>query len=185
MRRFLPFILPILLLVGCKASANAEPALALRNKLLQSNGCSFLTVVTADYGDSIYTFTLDCLADKDGNVSFTVIDPETISGITGKIDYEGGKLTFSEKILAFPLVADEQLTPVSVPWLLVRTLRSGYIGAGGQDGDYQKVEMDDSYDEDPLRVDVWFNEANLPVHCDFLWNNRRILTAKIENFSIL
>ena len=185
MRRFLPMILLTFLLVGCSRSGNIEPAISLRDKLLQANGCCFRAIITADYGEHIYSFKMDCQSDEKGNIHFSVLEPETISGITGEIDGEGGKLTFFEKILAFPLLADEQLTPVSVPWLLVRTLRGGYIGAGGRDGDLYKVQMDDSYEDDPLRVDVWFNDMGDPVHCDFLWNNRRILTAKIEEFHIL
>lgn len=185
MRRFLPAILFVFFAFGCSSTRNVEPAVTLRNKLLQSNGCEFQMMITADYGENIYTFTMDCRSDKNGNVNFTVIEPETISGITGEIDNEGGKLTFNEKILAFPLLADEQLTPVSVPWLFVRMLYSGYIGSGGSDGDYYKVQMDDSYENDPLRADVWLNESNDPIHCDFLWNNRRIFTAKIENFRFL
>jgi len=185
MRRIIAIFLLLTVLTGCKNTDGTKPAVLLREKLLQSNGCSFLAVVTADYGESIYTFSLDCTADADGNITFTVADPETIKGISGRIDQEGGKLTFDDQVLAFPLLADDQLTPVSVPWLLVRTLRGGYISAGGKDGEHYKVQIDDSYEEDPLQLDIWLDDANLPIHCDFLWNGRRILSAEIKNFAIL
>lgn len=185
MKRIFAVLVLLLILTGCQNSDGTEPAMTLRDALLQAEGCSFLAVVTADYGDSNYTFTMDCSGDALGNVRFTVAEPETIQGITGVIDHEGGKLTFDDQVLAFPLLADEQLTPVSAPWLLVRTLRGGYISAGGQDGEYYKVQMDDSYEEDPLRMDVWLDDRNMPVHCDFLWANRRILSVEIRNFQIL
>lgn len=185
MRRLLPLLLLAIFLFGCKKTDGTEPALILRERLMESSGCSFKTVITADYGDSSYTFIMDCRADSEGNITFTVAEPETIQGITGKIDAEGGRLTFDERVLAFPLLTDGQLTPVSVPWLLMRTLRGGYISAGGRDGENYKIQMDDSYEEDPLRVDIWLNEENVPIHCDFMWNNRRFLSAQIIDFAFL
>lgn len=185
MRRVLSVLLMFSLLTGCKSMKGTDPALVLREKLLTANGCSFRTVITADYGDHYYVFTLDCTADSSGDISFTVVSPETISGITGTIDQAGGNLTFEDQILAFPLVADDQLSPISAPWLLVRTLRSGYISSGGQDGEYYKLQMDDSYEEDPLRADIWLDDGNIPTHCDFMWDNKRILSVEIANFAFL
>ena len=185
MRRFLPLMLFVVFLCGCSKTDGTESALLLRERLLQSSGCRFSANITADYGDATYAFVLDCQSDAEGNITFTVVEPETIQGITGMIDSAGGKLTFDDRILAFPLLADDQLTPVAVPWLLVRTLRSGYISAGGRDGDAYKIQMDDSYEEDPLRLDVWLNDEYIPIHCDFLWNNRRFLSAEIKNFAFL
>ena len=172
-------------LTGCSDNGSVEPALALREQLLASDGCAFCISISADYGDSVYSFVMDCTTDANGNITFSVIEPEPISGITGKIDQDGGKLIFDEKILTFPLLADEQLTPVSAPWLLIRGVRSGYIGAVGKDGDNYKVQLDDSFEEDPLKMDLWINEESIPIHCDFLWDNRRIITVSIENFRFL
>ena len=185
MKRIITLLLLISLFAGCARQDAVEPALRFRNQLLQSKGCSFRVDVLADYGDYSYKFVMDCSADDSGNISFTVVEPKTISGITGRIDSEGGKLSFDDQVLAFPLLADEQLTPVSVPWLLIRTLRGGYISAGGKDGDNYKIRMDDSYEEDPLCLDVWLDKEDMPVFCDFMWNNRRILSAKISEFAFL
>lgn len=185
MKRIAAVLLIILLFSGCKTSDGTAPGMDLRNALLAANGCSFQAIITADYGESMFTFVLDCVSDAEGNITFTVAEPETIQGISGKIDESGGNLTFDDKILTFPMLADDQLTPVSVPWLLVRALRSGYISSGGADADLYKLEIDDSYEEDPLRMDLWLDNHDKPVHCDFLWNNRRILSAEIKNFSIL
>ena len=94
-------------------------------------------------------------------------------------------MTFDSEILAFPIVADGYITPVSLPWLFVRTLQGGYIKAGGNDGEFYKVQMDDSYEEDPMTIDIWLDDKNLPIHCDLLWDNRRILSAEIKSFALL
>ena len=71
-----------------------EIGMELRSKLLQANNCSFEAEITADYGDRIHIFTMDCMADRNGNITFTVTKPESISGIQGTLGGEGGKLTF-------------------------------------------------------------------------------------------
>ena len=178
-------VLVFLLLSGCNDSEGIKPGMDLRNQLHQANGCRFTAIITADYGEYSYTFRLDCSSDQQGNVRFCVVEPESIQGITGTIDASGGKLTFEGQILAFPMIADDQITPVSAPWLLIRSIRGGYISAGGTDGEYYKLQLDDSYEEDPLQLVIWLDSNNMPIHCDILWRNRRILTAEIENFAFL
>ena len=182
MKRLITVLILFFLLPGCKKNEGTEPALALRKEMQNAKGCSFTALITADYGDATYTFNVDCISENFSNLKFSVTEPETIQGITGCIDETGSNLIFDDQVLAFPLVADDQLSPISAPWLLIRTLYSGYISAGGRDGQYYKVQMDDSYKEDPLRLDLWLNSSNKPTHCDFLWNNRRILTVDIINF---
>lgn len=185
MKRAIALVLLFVMLTGCKNSDGIGPALKLRESLLSAQGCKFQADITADYGDSTYAFSIDCTSDKSGNIVFTVASPESISGISGTVDFEGGELVFDDQILAFPLLADGYISPISVPWLFVKALRSGYINSGGADGDLYKVQMDDSYEEDPLTMDVWLDSDNKPVHCDFLWQNRRILSARIKNFSFV
>ena len=162
-----------------------DRVLALRSKLLQAAGCSFTAVITADYGKQISQFTLDCKADPKGNVAFTVAQPETISGITGLVSGEGGKLTFDDQVLAFELLADGQLSPVSAPWIFVKTLRGGYITSVGMDGDNLRSAIDDSYADDALQLDIWHGDGDLPIRADILWDSRRILSMEIKNFQIL
>ena len=104
--RFAAFLCVVFLLAGCKGSGDSlNRAMALRNKFLESNGCRFQTTVTADYGEQIYVFKMDCQTDRDGNLSFSVTEPETIAGIAGKISASGGAITFDDKVLAFQTVA--------------------------------------------------------------------------------
>ena len=95
-------LLPLLILsmmTGCKNRDNSlEQGLALREKMLQK-GCSFSAEITADYGDRTYSFQMSCSADVEGNLSFTVQKPDSISGIAGTISAAGGKLTFETGFL--------------------------------------------------------------------------------------
>ena len=156
----------------------------MREKLL-AQSCSFVAQVTADYGDNTYAFRVGCTANKDGDVSFIVIAPESISGISGTIKADSGFLTFAEAVLAFPLLADGEVSPVSAPWLMIKSLRSGYLSSAGMDGDMLLLTINDSYEADALQVDVWLDEEDLPKQADILWQGRRVLSLGIEDFAFV
>lgn len=158
--------------------------MALRGRLLASDSCSFRTEITADYGDKLHTFSMECTADQKGNLSFMITQPDTIAGINGTISDEGGRLTFEDTALCFPLLADDQLSPVSTPWIFLKTLRSGYLRQAGMESNLLRLTIDDSYKEDALQLDIWVNKDEQPVRAEILYNSRRILTLSITDFEI-
>lgn len=185
MKKVAALLLALVLLAGCSGKeAELDRAMTLRAKLLAS-GCTFDAEITADYGDEIYTFSVTCEGDAQGNLGFRVTAPESIADITGVIDQEGGKLTFSDTALTFPLLADGQLSPVSGPYILLKTLRSGYLTAAGMEGDLLRLTIDDSYEDDALQLDIWLNDMDQPIRAEILYDGRRILTLSVSNFQIL
>lgn len=175
----------LLFLCGCSQSENClNKGLELRSKLLQT-ACSFEARITADYGETVHQFTLQCTAHTDRSVSFTVIQPESISGITGTLSELAGELTFDGAALAFPLLADGELSPVSSPWIFINTLRSGYIRSGGMDGGEIRLTIDDSYEEDALQLDIWLDGQELPKYVQILWQGRSILSMDVCNFTFV
>ena len=186
MKRLLVLMVTVLLLAGCgKQDDHLDRALSVRERLLNANGCSFDAVITADYADKTYTFGMQCLFDKEGNLSFTVTAPQTIAGITGGIAINSGKLTFDDKVLAFSLLADGELSPVSAPWLLIKSLRGGYLQSGTSDEGLTHLTIDDSYEADALKMELWLNDAQLPAAAEIIWQGRRILTVTVDNFQYL
>ncbi len=157
----------------------------LREKLLTMESCSFQACIRADYGELSYAFSVSCQGDREGNLCFDVIAPESIAGIRGEIDAQGGQLTFEDTVLGFPLLADGEVSPVSAPWILLRTLLGGYISACSEEGDYLHVMMDDSYEEEALQLDVWLNANSLPHYAEIVWQGRRVLSIEIISFSIV
>ena len=186
MKRILFLFLCVALFSGCKSQKNElDRAMSLRQRLLDANGCSFRVQIFADYEDSIYSFIMDCTADEYGNVSFSVVEPESIEGICGSVSSEGGMLTFDEELLAFPLLADGQITPVSAPWVMLKSLRGGYIqGAGASETGIQ-ICLEDSYQEDPLTVEIYTDQKDFPISAEILWRGKRILSMQIAGFCLL
>lgn len=162
-----------------------EYALELRQKILAASQCRFEAEITADYADKLYTFSTECSVNNLGSLSFRIIMPQTLAGISGIIDQDEGKLTFEETAVSFPLMADGQLSPVSAPWIFIQTLRGGYLRSAGKEDNMVRLTIDDSYRDDALQLDIWLNDERIPIQADILHNGSRILQIKLRNFQIL
>lgn len=181
MKRVVLLLLTALLLCGCSGGNEVlEQAMELRSQWI-AKSISFDAGITADYGDVSYTFSMACQVDTEGNMTFRVTSPETLAGITGTVSASGGKLTFDETALAFDLMADGQLTPVSAPWVLAKTLRSGYLSSCGKENGDLRLSIDDSYEEDSLHLEIWLQDS-LPKYGEIYWQGRRLLTVEVSNF---
>lgn len=179
-------IVIISILTGCSAfDDSCGSALELRQKILKAESCTFQAQITADYGSELYRFAMNCTADNSGKLQFTVSDPSTIAGITGEMSLEGGALTFDDKVLAFPMLTQLQLTPVSAPWIFLNTLRSGYITGCSEEHDDLLIYIDDSYGEKPLHLQVRIDQESAPYYAEIFWEESRILTLDIQNFEIM
>lgn len=185
MKRIVWLLMAVLCFSGCSSENRAlEEGLEFRDRLLEAQGCQFTAEITADYGQTLYSFGMECQADEIGAMTFQVTSPESISGITGTISDTGGALTFADTALQFDLMADDQLTPVSSPWILLRTMRSGYITSACWEEELLRLSIDDSYEEDALHLDIWLEEG-IPVRGDILYDGKRILALDVKSFVFL
>ena len=178
-------MIALVLLAGCTGKRDElDRAMKLRANLLGCLGCSFDVAITADYGDEVHAFGMHCESEGRGDINFTITQPETISGITGTISSGEGKLTFDETALYFPLLADNQVAPVSGPWILMKTLLGGYLTAACKEEDLLHLTIHDSYEEDALQMEIWLNGDDVPVFAEIIYDGRRIVTMAVENFQI-
>ena len=178
-------MLALVLMTGCTGKREElDRAMNLRASLLGCLGCSFDVTITADYGDAVHVFAMTCQSGGQGDLKFTVTHPASIAGITGEISSGEGKLTFNEEALYFPLLADGQITPVSGPWILMKTLLGGYLTAVGEEEELLHLTVYDSYEEDALQMEIWLNGEDHPVCAEIFYEGRRIVTMTVENFSI-
>ena len=176
----------VCLLSGCSHQDNTlKQATEFREALISASACTFQAIVTADYGTDLYTFQMDCDYSTDGNLSFTVTDPETISGIQGCFSlYDEGKITFDDVVLAFPILSEKQPTPVSAPWIFITALRSGYLSGVSRLESGYCLYIDDSYQDNPLFLEVYTDGNMLPIHADIIWQDQRILSLDVRFFTI-
>lgn len=185
MRRLSGIVLLLCFFNGCTLQKEIDHALAFRSQLMKSEGCTFQCSVVADYGTDVYNFLMECTLNTDGTLNFQMIEPETIRGITGILSDKRGKITFRNQAAAFPDMADGQVIPVYTPWILLTTLRSGYIRAGGMDEEAYHVMIDDSYKENAIHTEIWLDSENCPIRGEIFWDGKRILAAEFSQFQFL
>ena len=174
------------ILCGCTPNNSAlDRAVRLREELLTADTCSFDMSVTAHYPDAAYQFQLNCSADRNGTLCFTVTSPETIRGICGEISSDTAALTFDDKVLAFPILADDRLTPVSAPWIFYSTLRSGCLTGCMETERGLLLSIDDSFFENPLHLEIHTDLNDSPVYAEVYYQSKMVLSLDISNFSLL
>lgn len=159
--------------------------MALRSKILKADQVQFTVDIAADYGDSLQLFSMECTSDSTGDVMFTVTAPDTIAGISGNISNGEGNLTFDDTALHFELLTDNQLNPASAPWILMKTLRSGYLTSAGMEEDLLRLTIDDSYEDNALQLDIWLTKDEIPQRTEICYDGRTILTLSVRDFRIL
>ena len=181
MKRLFPLLL--VFFVGCAGPDPAmEAALELRSRCLAAQTISFTASIQADYITQIEEFTLECTAGQDGTVSFRVMAPEDIMDIRGTVSGTEGTVEFDDTVLAFPLMAQGRLSPLSGPWVVMKAIRSGNILAAGREGELLHLTIDDSYAENALTVDLWLRDGKVE-QAEVAWEGRRCLTMSFDGFS--
>lgn len=177
-----------LLLSGCagqEADRRMQEALDLRTDLMASEGCSFKASVSADYGERVYTFSLDCTYVPEQEARLTVTQPEEIAGISAAVSADGTVVTFDGVELAFGELANGRVAPMALPWLLGSAWSSGYISSAGADGETVLVTYLMGYGEDEVTVETWLDTTGVPVRCEVIHDGRRYLTVALEDFQLL
>ena len=175
----------LLSISGCKSQeTELQRGMDLRDKLMLAS-FSFSADITADFGQYFYDFSLSCTAYPAGHMLFEVTGPESIAGISGKLTADNGYLQFDDTALSFPLLAEGELSPVSAPWILVNTLRAGYLVSVGDEGEQYRLTYHDTYAAESLQVDVWVNRNNIPVRAEFFWKGTLVLSLVINDFTFL
>ena len=130
MKKIAAAVVVLVFLTGCSGgSKEMQRGLDLRSELLKASECRFSCEITADYSDKVYTFSMDCQCDSQGDLTFAVTAPETITGITGKVSDAGGKLTFDDTALQFDLMAEVPQRAVSASFTAATASAQGRVVA--------------------------------------------------------
>ena len=118
-----------LLLSGCGAGEKGGPqelALTIRSEYLSAQGCTAGLEVVADYGQRVYTYTVDVTVTGDEGV-LTITAPEEVAGITVRMSPERNVLEYDGAVLETGPLDRDGLTPVGAVFSLLESARSGFI----------------------------------------------------------
>lgn len=185
MRRLLAVLmmLPLLLLAGCgKEEEQTQRALDFRTALLEAGGCAFDADVQISYGDTLAAFSLHCTASLTDGVTMTLTAPETLRGMTARVDAEGAKIVYDGAELGFSTLAGGNLAPMAVPWELTRCWAEGYIAWTGMEGELLRVTYLSGYGDREIQADVWF-DGMTPCRAELAYEGQKLVSAGISNFT--
>ena len=48
-----------------------------------------------------------------------------------------------------------------------------------------RLSIDDRYEEDALHLDIWLDAESLPSRADIFYDDRRILSLTVKNFTVV
>ncbi len=186
MRRILALLMTAacVLLGACGGEESSiSTAVEFRAALVRKGGCSFCAEISADFGESVVNFTVNCEAEAEGTTYLTVIEPETLAGITATVSEGGGKITYDGMAMDFGLLAGGNVIPAAAPAIAVTCWVKEYIASAGMEGELYRATYEKDFDEKMLKVDTWY-ENGVPICAEVCYNNKRILKITITDFSM-
>lgn len=184
MYKVIAVLMCVLLFCGCSAEKELAPLERLRQSMEQNQGCEFDVHILSQTEDRICRFTLHCVQTGE-QFRFEVLSPESIRGIAGTISDSGGALEFDDTLLAFPLLANGEVSPIISPWLLLRCLKNGLVQHAGQTEVGVSVSFADSFRGEEFRVEAALDGMGTPLGCELFWGGRRILQLQVEAFRFM
>lgn len=159
-----------------------QKALDLRSLLLSQEEYSFSMDAAADFGDTIFRFSMDC-EKEENSVECTITAPESICNIKTVRENDGASILFDGVRVSLGSLANGNLAPLEAPWLLCKAMEGEYISCTGRDGNCVRVTYLLGYDDQQLQLDVWLDEiTNIPRNAEFTYKGRSVLRASITNF---
>lgn len=128
--RVIGVLMITLLLTACGTAGGdhgpMEQALAIRGEYLAAAGCIARLDVTADYGQRVYTYTVDVTV-SGGETTLQVVAPDEVAGFTARLNGTQGSIDYDGAVLETGQLSSDGLTPLSAVPALLDTARSGFI----------------------------------------------------------
>ena len=177
-----------LLLTACGGKGDGSPmdrALTLRGTYLSANGCTARMRVTADYGQRVYTYTVDAQVGGEETV-LTVCEPAEIAGITARLRSGESLLEYDGAVLETGPLAEDGLTPLAAVSALLEAARGGFIDSCGTEGEALYILCRDPADlpGDGRQTALWFAPDGGLLRGEVSVDGRRVIQCEFEHFAL-
>lgn len=175
-------LLPLLFCLLLSACGNAalDRFQAFSARLNQSEALTFTAELTASYPDRQAQFTLRYSL-EDGVQRVTVLAPDSISGISARLEAGKSTLEYDGLILDTGDLDAFGLTPMSALPLLTEAMKRGHADAFWTEEGMDGVEL--LYD-DTVRARVWFDAEGLPCRCEIQCGETVPVSCEIKNWQM-
>lgn len=186
MRRLIAVALMMTMcLTACRGADNEAEKEAIRKRtdLLSAGGCRLTAEVTADYGERVYEYTLECDYAYQGKSDIKVIKPEIVEGLSATMEYGNTMLSFDGLSIDTGILAEPELTPLGAVIMMADAWSAGYISGtcfeAADDIECLYVSYLVGYDNDELEYRTWFDKASLkPVKGEIISDGRAVIMIK-------
>ena len=184
-----------LLLTSCAGKGNEtssadELALNIRTEYLAMTGCSTKVDITADYGQRVYEYTIAVSWQKGGETVLTILAPESIAGITARIDNGTGYLEYDGASVETGAVTTSGLSPVEAIPMIFESIFTGYIASC----DFEMSGEDELLwvcCRDPecspgsgTEVEIWFEpESRILARAEILSDGYTVVQCNFSEFT--
>lgn len=135
-------MMTLVLLAGCGRGGQEnirsaeELALNIRAEYLAITSCTAAADITADYGQRVYEYSMSISWEKGGETVLTITAPESIAGITARIQDGTSYLEYDGVSLETGALSGAGLSPIEVVPAVLNYILSGYIA----ECDFETVE---------------------------------------------
>lgn len=177
----------LLPLAGCQKGqeSQVQQALEFRTALLEAAACRYHAGVTADFGDRVCAFDLDCAyAPGDNTATLRVAAPELLEGISASVDGETAQVTFDGTSLELGTMAGGHVAPMQLPQLLGSAWAYGYVESQAEEDEGWLVTYRTGYDSGELLIYTRFDESLSPRQAEVYWEDACVLTAEIRDYAL-
>lgn len=184
-----------LLLCACGVaggeSGPQEQALAIRGEYLEAAGCTARLDVTADYGQRVYSYTVDAVVTGADTV-ITVAAPEEVAGVIARLSDAGGWLEYDGAVLETGPLDENGLTPLSAVPVLLESTRSGFMDSctAEQLGERDTVRVLCRDPEVPAgqgrEITLWFDtQSHVLVRGEIAVDGFRVILCEFSQFDLI
>ena len=102
-------------------------ALDVRAKYIEMTSCSAHLDLTADYGERVYQYGVDCAWAKTGETVLTITAPESVAGVTARIAAGETALEYDGVRVETGALDDAGLSPIDAVPALLTYAREGFL----------------------------------------------------------
>ena len=75
-----------------------------------------------------------------------------------------------------------ELSPVSAPWLFLRTLKKGLVRHVSKTDEGISVSFEDRFRGEDLISEITLSSEGMPVYCELFWSGQRIIALAIQDY---
>lgn len=175
---------------GGKGDAARELALTIRTAYVSAGGCTGRLELTADYGQRVYTYTVDLTVSGEETV-LTLTAPEEVAGVTARVRGTDSWLEFDGTVLETGPLSDDGLSPLSAVPVLLDSARSGFMDSCTleQLGERETLRV---LCRDPgkqpgegRQAVLWFDpDSGVLIRGEILMDGYRVITCECLEFTL-